>query len=131
MTGTGVMHRVLLAAPLLAVSFAPALAGDAVMAGYFGNTVVSTGGILNANTRYHADHTFSVTGSGFGMTRTFVGTWAIDGSGQICRSFAGETPPGLPTTPLCTPIEAHKLGDSWTATRDGTTRTMTMKAGLQ
>ncbi len=125
------MHRILLAASLLAFAATPALAGDEVMAGYFGNTIVSTGGMFTANTHYRADHSFDVVGSGMGMTRNYKGTWAIDGKGQLCRTYVGDTPPGLPSNPLCTPWEAHKVGDKWTVTMGGNSRDLELKAGVQ
>lgn len=124
------MRRILITAALLALAATPAVAAD-VMAGYYGNTVVSSGGMFTANTHYRADKTFDIVGSGMGMTRNYKGTWAIDDKGQLCRTYIGDTPPGLPSNPFCTPWEAHKVGDKWTMTMGGTTRDLEVKAGVQ
>jgi len=124
------MTRLLIAASIAALCATPALAADDVMANTFGNTVVSTGGMSEVHTHYRADHSFDMVGSMMGMSRTFKGSWALDGKGNLCRTFDGETPPNA-TNPLCTPIAAHKIGETWTVTADGKTRTVTLKAGVQ
>ena len=53
-----------------------------------------------------------------------------DGAQVICRTFDGAPPPGTPN-PLCTPIAAHKLGDTWTMSANGHTRSVTLKPGVQ
>jgi|SRR6185369_14239288 hypothetical protein len=123
------MKRVLIAAAALALASAPALAADDVMAGYYGNTVVSSGGMGEAHTHYKADHTFDVSMSAMGQTFNGKGTWSIDDKGQLCRNY--ETPPpGMPN-PLCIPAEAHKVGDAWSVTINGQTRNLTLKAGVE
>jgi hypothetical protein len=122
------MKRLLIAAFVLCAT--PALAGDDVMAGSYGNTVVSTGGAAEVRTHYRPDHSFDMTGSMMGMSKSFKGTWALDGNGNLCRTFEGELPPNTPN-PLCTPIAAHKIGDTWTLEANGQTRTVTLKAGIQ
>lgn len=123
------MHRVFFAATVSALCAAPALAADDMMAGYYGNTVISTGGVLESHTHYRPDHTFDVTATAMGQSFNGKGTWVIDDKGQLCRTY--ETPPpGMPN-PLCIPAETHKVGDSWTATVNGQTRNMSMKAGIQ
>lgn len=123
------MHRLFLAATVSALCAAPALAADDMMAGYYGNTVISTGGVLESHTHYRPDHTFDVTATAMGQSFNGKGTWVIDDKGQLCRTY--ETPPpGMPN-PLCIPAETHKVGDSWTATVNGQTRNMSMKAGIQ
>jgi hypothetical protein len=105
------------------------LAADDVMAGYYGNTVVSSGGMGEAHTHYKADHTFDVSMSAMGQTFNGKGTWSIDDKGQLCRNY--ETPPpGMPN-PLCIPAEAHKVGDAWSVTINGQTRNLTLKAGVE
>jgi opacity protein-like surface antigen len=124
------MRRILMAASVLALCAAPALAADDVMAGFYGNTAISTGGMAEIHTHYRADHTFDFAASMMGMSRTGKGTWKIDAGGQICRNI--EDPPAGVTNPSCSPIAAHKVGDTWTMTaKDGTTRTVTLKAGIQ
>ena len=108
----------------------PALAADDAMANFFGNTVVSTGGIAEVHTHYQPDHTFDMVASRLGFSRTFKGTWAIDPKGNLCRTFVGDVPPDTPN-PLCLPLTPHKVGDTWTIDMNGSTRTVTLKAGTE
>jgi hypothetical protein len=124
------MRKFPIAASLLVFCIAPALAADDGMANFYGNTIVSTGGMAEIHTHYRADHTFDLVGSMMGMSQTFKGNWAADDKGNVCRTFVGEVPPKTPN-PLCTPLAPHKVGDSWTVTMDGNTRTLTLKAGVQ
>ena len=123
------MQRFLLAATALALIAAPALAADDIMAGFYGNTAVSTGGMFEAHTHYRADHTFDTAATGMGQTFNGKGTWALDGKGNICRTF--EVAPPMGPNPQCGPIAAHKVGDTWTVEANGSTRTVTLKAGIQ
>ena len=109
---------------------APAAAGDDVMANFYGNTVISTGGMAEVHTHYRADHSFDMTASMMGMSRTFKGTWAVDAKGNLCRTFVGGVPPDT-TNPLCLLIAAHKVGDTWTIDMNGSSRTVTLKAGIE
>ena len=119
---------VLGSAALLAAS-TTAIAADDMMAGYYGNTVVSVGGMLESHTHYRPDHTFDLTATAMGQSFNGKGTWAIDDKGQLCRTY--ETPPpGMPN-PLCIPAESHKVGDSWTVSVNGQPRNMSLKAGIQ
>jgi len=106
-----------------------ALAQDDPMAGYYGNTVISTGSLGESHTHYKPDHTFDVTLSALGQTFTGKGTWKIDEKGQLCRTY-DRPPPGL-TNPVCTEVHPHKPGDKWTVTLNGQSRDVTMKAGEQ
>ena len=115
---------------MLVFCAAPALAGDDVMASFYGNTVVSTGGMSEVRTHYRADHSFDMVGSMMGMSKTFKGSWALDGKGNLCRTFDGDLPPNT-TNPLCTPIAVHKIGDNWTVEANGKKRDVTLKAGIQ
>ena len=124
------MTRFLIAASIAALCVTPALAADDVMANTYGNTVVSTGGMSEVRSHYRADHSFDMVGSMMGMSKTFKGTWALDGKGNLCRTFDGETPPNT-TNPLCTPVAAHKVGETWTVDANGSMRTVTLKAGIQ
>ena len=123
------MNRIILAASVAMLCAAPALGADDVMAGSYGNTVVSTGGPVESHTHYRADHTFDMTATAMGQTFSGKGTWAIDATGQLCRTF--ETPPPGTPNPLCLPVEAHKVGDTWTVSMGGQTRTATLKAGIE
>ena len=86
----------------------PAFAADDVMAGFYGNTAVSTGGSIEIHTHYRADHTFDFVGSMMFISKTFKGTWALDGKGNICRTYIGDPPPDT-TNPSCAPIVARKV----------------------
>jgi opacity protein-like surface antigen len=121
------MKTFLLAAFLAVLCAAPALAAEDVMASFYGNTAVSTGGPVEIHTHYRADHTFDFVGSAMFMSHTFRGTWVLDGKGNICRTYIGDLPPDT-TNPSCAPIVAHKLGDTWKS-KDGV-RTITLKAGI-
>jgi len=118
-----------IAAGALALAISPALADD-IMANTYGNTVISTGGIAEVHTHYHADHSFDMVASTMVFSKTFKGSWALDGKGNLCRTFEGEVPPNT-ANPLCTPIAAHKIGETWTVTANGATRTVTLKAGIE
>ena len=123
------MRNSVIVASIFVLSIAPAVAADDIMSGYYGNTVVSVGGMLESHTHYRADHTFDVSATAMGQSFNGKGTWAIDDKGQLCRTY--ETPPpGFPN-PLCIPAEAHKVGDSWTVSVNGQTRNMSIKAGIQ
>jgi hypothetical protein len=125
------MKRIFIAACAFALCTGAAFAGDDdTMGGFYGNTIVSTGGMAEIHSHYAADHTFDLVGSMMGMSKTFKGTWALDGKGNVCRTYVGEVPPNA-TNPQCTPIAAHKVGDTWTVTFNGNTRTLTVKAGIQ
>ncbi|HEX4302929.1 MAG TPA: hypothetical protein VHZ78_09050 [Rhizomicrobium sp.] len=127
------MRKIVMAAGALALFAAPALAAEDVMAGYYGNTAISTGGLGAAeiHTHYRADHTFDLTGSMMGMSRNYKGTWSIDGTGKLCRIFVGDLPPNT-VNPVCSLMAPHKVGDAWTVTsKDGSTRDVTLKAGVQ
>ncbi|MBS0470723.1 MAG: hypothetical protein JSR60_06600 [Proteobacteria bacterium] len=123
------MRKLILAAALVAFA-GSASAADDMMAGYFGNTVVATGGPATSSTHFRADHSFDVIGSMMGFTKSFKGTWELKGN-QLCRTYVGDQPPGLPSNPFCTPWDAHKAGDTWTVTFNGSTRTLTLKPGVQ
>jgi opacity protein-like surface antigen len=121
------MSRFLLAASVAVLCAAPAFATDDPMANLYGNTIVSTGGSATIRTHYRADHTFDFTGSMLFVSRTFKGTWALDGKGSLCRTYIGDPPPDTPN-PNCVPVVAHKVGDVWKS-KDNT-RTLTLKAGV-
>ena len=124
------MLRIWIAAGALGLAAAPAFAGDDIMTGYYGNTVISTGGMAEVHTHYKADHSFDVVGSMMGMSRSYKGTWEIKGD-QLCRTYVGDPPPGLPSNPFCTAWAAHKVGDSWTMSSNGQSRNLTIKAGIE
>jgi hypothetical protein len=120
------MRRILIAAAVVAISCTAAQAGSDVMTNFYGNTAVSTGGIAESHSYYRPDHTFTMKVPSFGVE--FKGSWSVD-NGTLCRTFE-KAPPGV-TNPLCTPVVAHNVGDTWTVTVDGKTRTVTLVAGIQ
>jgi opacity protein-like surface antigen len=119
------MRRLLLAVSLTALSASAALADD-VMAPFYGNTVIGTGGMADTHSNFNADHSFVMTVPAFHMT--FKGTWKLDGS-TMCRTF-DSPPPGTPN-PMCTPFSPRKVGDSWSVTMDGKTRNLSLVPGVQ
>ena len=104
------MTKYLVAASLAALFAAPAFAADDPMAGFYGNTIVSKGGSATLRTHYRADHTFDFTGSMVFLSKTFRGTWALDGKGKLCRTYIGDPPPDTPN-PSCIPCVPRKIGD--------------------
>lgn len=68
------MRRILLAVSVLTLFAAPAVAADDLMAGFYGNTAVVTGGIVESHTHYRADHTFDVSATAMGQSYNFKGT---------------------------------------------------------
>lgn len=123
------MRRIVILASAFVLAATPALAADDIMAGFYGNTVISTGGALESHTHYRADHTFDVTATAMGQSFNDKGTWKIDDKGQLCRTYDAP-PPGMPN-PLCIAASSHKVGESWTVTVNGSTRLMTLKAGIE
>ena len=120
------MRALILGAAALLASTSLALAGDDVMAGFYGNTVISKGASSEAHIHYKPDHTFDGTGSMMGMSADLKGTWNIDDKGQLCRNYDPPLPMG-PANPVCSPIAAHKVGDTWTVMN----RTATLVQGIQ
>jgi hypothetical protein len=108
----------------------PGLAAQDVMAGYYGNTSVSKGRWFASRTHYRPDHSFDQTLSGFGMSRSFKGTWQIDTGGQLCRTYIGKAPPGMKGS-VCMPIAPRHVGDAWIVTSNGDTREFTLEAGVR
>ena len=123
------MRALVLGAAALIVSSALATAADDVMSGYYGNTLISTGGMAEVHTHYKADHTFDGQASSMLGSMNLKGSWMIDDKGQLCRTY--ETPPPGVSNPFCTPWAAHKVGDTWTATMGSQTRTLNLVQGIK
>jgi hypothetical protein len=120
------MNRILLSAAVLALSAGVALADN--LAGYYGNTVVITGPDGSVSkARIKADGTYETTRPDGSVAK---GTWAWKDDKTAC--FTQVTPPaaaGQPN-PLCLPIDAHKVGDSWSVKApDGKETKYSMTAG--
>lgn len=103
------MRKIFAAAVALSLLAGAAMAGDEVMASRYGNTVITTDASgMSSSINYQPDHTFT----GMQGEQALAGTWQIKGS-TICLTFQ-TPPPGYPN-PICTPVEAHDVGDSWTS----------------
>lgn len=122
------MLKRLAAALAVLVLSGAAVAADDMMAGFYGNTVISTGGAIESHTHFKADHTFDAMFSGMGQTFASKGTWEIK-EGNVCRTY-DPAPPGV-SNPVCVPAEPHKVGDKWTVTINGAERQVTLVAGNQ
>lgn len=120
------LRTLLLSAGFVACLAGSALADDDVMANFYGNTAIATGGTVDTHATYNADHTFSMRVPSMGLE--FKGTWEVKGS-NLCRTY--ESPPPGITNPYCTPVAARKVGDTWTMTGNGQTRTITLVKGVQ
>ena len=118
------MRAFILGAAALLASTSLAFADD-IMAGLYGNTIVSKGSMGEVHVHYKADHTFDGTASSMMGSMDLKGTWAFDDKGQLCRTY--DTPPPGVTNPLCTAWSAHKVGDNWTMSD----RTITLVQGIQ
>ncbi len=121
--------RLILAASAALLMSTAAFAGDDVMANYYGNTVVGKTTMFESHTRYSADHTFTASYSAAMGSMEAKGTWAIDGSGKLCRTFESP-PPGSPN-PLCVAWAAHNVGDKWTVTTANGAADVTLVKGIQ
>ena len=118
-------------AAALLVSSGAAQAADDVMAGYYGNTVISKSANGESRTHYKKDGTLDAVISGAMGSLPLNGTWKVDDKGQLCRTYSN-VPAMLPIpNPLCTPVAAHKPGDTWTVQIGGQSRNVTMAAGIQ
>jgi hypothetical protein len=123
--------RALLLGAAMVFAATGAFAGDDVMANYYGNTVVSKSANGESHTHYKKGGTLDATLTGMMGSINLTGTWKIDDKGQLCRTY-DNPPPMLPIpNPFCTAWEAHKVGDTWTVTVGGQTRTITLVAGVQ
>ena len=98
---------IVLAAAVAAPSLG--LAQDDVMVSRFGNTTVThTERGHEVHMYYKADHTF--TGKIVDVGMDLKGTWAVN-AGTVCLTYT--PPPPTITNPVCQPVVAHKVGDTW------------------
>ena len=104
---------------------APAPTSDP-MAGYYGNTAISTGGMAEVHIQYNVDHTFVMNVPAF--SQRSKGTWALNGT-TLCFNY--DVPPPGVTNPDCGPVVAHKVGDTWMENADDGQRKLTLVAGVQ
>lgn len=125
------MRLAIVAAAVLLASSTVAIAGEEVMANYFGNTVVASSNLGEMRVRYKPDHTFSGKAKGPTGTYDVSGTWKFDGQGNLCRKYitdGADLPPGTPN-PYCAPVTAHKVGDVWQVTENGRTADVKLVQG--
>lgn len=122
------MNKYLIGAMLTALWASTAVADEDPMASFYGNSIVTTIGSATLRTHYRPDHTFDMVGSMMFMKRTFKGTWALDSTGKLCRTYVGAVPPDT-TNPTCVLLVPRKVGETWT-TKDGK-GTATLQAGVQ
>ena len=113
-------------------SVSAATAGEELMAGYFGNTVIATGQAGELRVHYKPDHSFSGRAEGPTGKYDIRGTWKLDEKGNLCRTYSAtgaDLPPGMPN-PYCAPLTAHKVGDAWTVVgQDGRTANVKLVEG--
>jgi hypothetical protein len=114
------MRKIILATVAFVLSAGVAWADD-VMASRYGNTTIATDPSgTQQRVYYKPDGTFT----GKQGDLSFSGTWKVNASNIICLTFVRPLP-GLPN-PLCTPVTAHKVGDTWGAGG----RVMTLMPGI-
>jgi opacity protein-like surface antigen len=114
------MRKILIGVACATLWIGAAYAED-VMASRYGNTTVATDADgTQTKLYYKADGTF--TGKR-GMI-PLKGTWKVE-SDKLCIT-SDMTMPGTPN-PLCAPVAAHKLGDTWSAGG----RTVMLVQGIQ
>lgn len=115
------MRLSILGAAALVLAASAAWAADDPLSNSYGNTlvVIDKGG-MESHTHYNADHTFN--GIVPSMNYKYQGTWAIDATGHVCRTFdppvMGRSNPDCDSDPLGG--TQHAVGDKWTSP-DGST----------
>jgi uncharacterized lipoprotein NlpE involved in copper resistance len=95
---------------------------DDPMAGTYGNTVLTKDRASGQSSSLFFNADGSYTGKTMdakGQPVAYAGTWSLKDDGKtIC--LAPQMPAGTanPPAPSCSPLEAHKAGDSWSVTND-------------
>jgi len=113
--------RILPLAALFALVSAVAWAEDPMMNTY-DNTVTTknTATGVTGTLLFNKDMTYTAKGAGpDGKPAEYQGTWATKDDGKtIC--LTPTVPPDMKDgpKPSCSPLEAHKVGDSWQVTND-------------
>jgi hypothetical protein len=119
------MRRFCFAFSAVALAATPAFAlDDSAMASRIGNTVAVESTLGDAHLYFRADHTFTGTGSLAFVHLSLEGIWKLDG-GDLCLTY--DSPPPGESNPDCSPLTAHKVGDSW----DYDGRKVTLVKGIQ
>jgi hypothetical protein len=115
------MRTLLLASAALLFTTAAFAGDDDVLASRFGNTTITKDASGNENHIYYAaDGSFT----GKQGTTAYKGTWKLNG-GTIC--LTSDTPIPNTPNPVCAPVSAHKVGETWTAGP----YTVSLVAGIQ
>jgi hypothetical protein len=99
---------------------ATSASADDLMASTYGNTVKSTDSKgVSSTLLFNADGTYTVNATGpDGKPVSIPGKWTTkDGGATLCLESAGP-PNAPPPPPSCSPLTAHKVGDTWTVTND-------------
>jgi hypothetical protein len=120
------MRGILIAGVTAVLLSGASLGADDVMASFYGNTVVSTGGAAESRTHFKADHTFDAVFAGGAFVSK--GTWELKDD-QVCRIYDPPVP-GM-ANPVCVAFGAHKVGDKWSVTVNGQERQVTLLQGIQ
>ena len=119
------MKRIFLAAAVFAVSSTAAIADQ--FTGYYGNTVTITypdGTMVNAYV--NPDKTWERK---MADGKSVKGTFEEKSDGMVCFTQT-EPPPAADAKPVCTKVDAHKVGDSWSTKDDkGKETKYTLTAG--
>src|SRR5579871_3452871 len=124
------MRAIVIAVAIMAGAANAAMADD-LMANYYGNTVVTKSPNGESHSHDKKDGTMDAVLSGPMGSVTLTGTWRVDASGELCRTYAN-VPAMLPIqNPLCTPWATHKVGDTWTITIGGQSRSASLVQGIQ
>ena len=119
------MKRILGVAALALFGASMAMAAEDPMASRYGNTIVTTtaDGKEAGRTYYDADGKMTRKTADGKETK---GTWKAEGD-KVCITQT-DPAPAAGAAPVCLPLAAHKIGDSWDVTLpDG----MKLKATLQ
>jgi hypothetical protein len=125
-TGNFIQGRIFMRSSILALAcagvlFATAAYADDPMAGTYGNTVTTKSektGVTGA-LMFNQDGTYTAKTVGAdGKPVSYDGQWTLkDDGATIC--LAPKLPPNTPgSTPSCSPLQKHNVGDSWTVTND-------------
>lgn len=120
------MLAMLLSSAVVAVtveSTQPAAPQNDILAGFYGNTLITLDNGIKSYFYYNADHTF--TGKVPQFYFALKGTWFVNEKGEVCRVF-DPLPPTL-TNPDCGPMLVHKVGEMG---RDPTGHAEKLVAGI-
>lgn len=127
------MRSSILALACACAFFTTAAYADDPMANTYGNTVTTKSEKSGAagQLMFAQDGTYMANATGAdGKPVSYTGAWALkDNGGTIC--LTPKLPPNTPgSTPSCSPLQKHAVGDSWKVTNDqGETFDVSLTAG--